>query len=59
MRRAGFLLLLAGWGVLVVAVAIFSGNVSRFVFVIAGLLVEFLGLGLVVLDLRHPAGVNE
>jgi uncharacterized protein YhhL (DUF1145 family) len=59
MRRAGFLLLLAGWGILVVAIAIFSGNVSRFVFVIAGLLVEFLGLGLVVLDLRHPAGVRE
>jgi hypothetical protein len=59
MRRAGFLLLLAGWGVVVVAIAIFSGNVSRFVFVVAGLLVEFLGLTLVVLDLRHLAGVRE
>jgi len=52
-------LLLAGWGVVVVAIAIFSGNVSRFVFVVAGLLVEFLGLTLVVLDLRHLAGVRE
>ena len=52
-------MLLAGWSVLVVAVAIFSGNVSRSIFVVAGLLVEALGLALVVLDLRHPAGVRE
>lgn len=59
MRRAGFLLLLAGWSVIVVAIAILSGNVGRSVIVIAGLLVEALGLALVVLDLRQPAGARE
>jgi hypothetical protein len=59
MRRAGFLLLLAGWSVLVIAIAVFSGNVSRYIFVIAGLLVELLGLALVALDLRQPAGERE
>jgi hypothetical protein len=59
MRLAGFLLLVAGWAVLVVAVAILHTNVSRSIFVIAGLLVEALGLVLVGRNLRQPAGARE
>ena len=47
MKLAGLLLLLAGWGIIVVAIAILPSQISRGVFVIAGLLVEILGLGLI------------
>lgn len=59
MKLAGFLLLLAGWSILVVAVAILPSQVSRSVFVVAGLLVESLGLVLVVRNLRQSAGERE
>jgi hypothetical protein len=44
MKLAGILLLLAGWGIVVSAVALFSQPGSRGVFVLAGLGVEVLGL---------------
>jgi hypothetical protein len=59
MKRAGFLLLLAGWGVVIVAIAILSSMAMRYVFVIAGLLVEVLGLVLAGRNLRHVTGERE
>jgi hypothetical protein len=44
MKLAGMLLLLAGWGIVVSAVALFSQPGSRGVFALAGLGVEALGL---------------
>jgi len=38
------LLLLAGWGIVVSAVALFPGSGTRGLFVLAGLAVELLGL---------------
>lgn len=59
MKRAGFLLLLAGWGVVVVAIAILSSTATRYVFVIAGLLVEVLGFVLAGRNLRQMTGERE
>ena len=44
MKLAGMLLLLAGWGIVVSAVALFPGSGTRGLFVLAGLAVELLGL---------------
>ncbi len=46
MKLAGTLLLLAGWGIVVTAVALFPRPVSRALFVLAGLCVQALGLTL-------------
>lgn len=59
MKRAGFLLLLAGWGVVIVAITILSSMAMRHVFVIAGLLVEVLGLVLAGRNLRQVTGERE
>jgi hypothetical protein len=56
MKLPGFLLLLAGWAVLVVAIAILPSRTIASVFVVAGLLVELLGLVLVARFHRQPAG---
>jgi hypothetical protein len=47
MKLAGLLLLLAGWIILVVAIAILPTQLTRSIFVIAGLMVEAFGLVLV------------
>ncbi len=44
---AGFLLLLAGWGIVLAAVAVLASEVPRTVFALAGVGVEMLGLILV------------
>jgi hypothetical protein len=44
MKLAGMLLLLAGWGIVVSAVALFPLPGSRDLFILAGLAVELLGL---------------
>jgi hypothetical protein len=44
MKLAGMLLLLAGWGIVVSAVALFARSGTRGLFVLAGLGVELLGL---------------
>lgn len=44
MKLAGMLLLLAGWVIVVSALALFARPESRDLFVLAGLGVEFLGL---------------
>ena len=44
MRAVGFLLLLAGWFLVLASVVLLGGPASRAVFVFAGLAVEVLGL---------------
>lgn len=48
MRLAGFLLLLAGWGIVLAALALLSPAMVRTLFVLAGLGVEVLGIALVI-----------
>jgi len=47
MRLTGFLLLLAGWAIVLTALALLGRYGPRAVFVLAGVAVEVLGLGLV------------
>ena len=46
MRLVGFLLLLAGWGIVLAAIAMLMPDVPRAAFVLAGVAVELLGLAL-------------
>ena len=48
MKLAGLLLLVAGWIIVVCAVAMFAAGTPRAVFVAAGMAVEALGLALAV-----------
>jgi hypothetical protein len=48
MKLAGFLLLLAGWVIVLTAIALLPPGPVDVAFVVAGLLVEGLGMGLVV-----------
>jgi hypothetical protein len=48
MKLMGFLLLLAGWGIVLAAVEILKAGPSQTGFVLAGIGVEILGLVLVV-----------
>ena len=48
MRLAGFLLLLAGWGIVLAAVALLGPALLRTCFLLAGVGVEVLGIVLVV-----------
>jgi len=59
MRLFGFLLLLAGWGIVVCAVALLAEDTPRIAFVLAGIGVEIAGLVLVIR--AHPLrrGVHE
>ena len=52
MRLAGFLLLLAGWGLVLAALAMLAAPGPRVVFVLAGCGVEILGLTLAALSYR-------
>jgi hypothetical protein len=47
MKLAGFLLLLAGWGIVIAACILLVPATARGLFVLAGLGVELLGLALV------------
>ena len=47
MRLAGFLLLLAGWAIVLAALALLPSAVPRVVFLAAGVAVELLGFVLV------------
>lgn len=55
-RLAGLALLVAGWLVLLFALVLLSSPALRYVFVVAGLLVELLGLGMVGLHHRAETG---
>jgi hypothetical protein len=48
MKLAGFLLLLAGWAIILTAIALLPPGSARGAFLLAGLGVEALGMGLVV-----------
>jgi hypothetical protein len=58
-RLFGFLLLLAGWGIVLTALALLAAEGPRAAFVLAGVGVEIVGLALVVR--AHPIrrGVRE
>jgi len=47
MKIAGFLLLLAGWLLVLSALALLSGGAARGAFILAGMAVEILGLVMV------------
>jgi hypothetical protein len=47
MKLPGFLLLLAGWGIVLSAVALLKPAAAQTGFVLAGIAVEALGLGMV------------
>lgn len=55
-RLAGLALLIAGWLVLLFAILLLSSAGLRYVFVVAGLIVELLGLALVGLHHRTSVG---
>ncbi len=48
MKLAGFLLLVAGWGIAVLSIFLLPAAGARAGFVVAGLAVELLGLALAV-----------
>lgn len=55
MKLAGFLLLVSGWIVAVAAVALLV-NGARVAFVLAGIAIEALGLGLAIRGHRYIGG---
>jgi hypothetical protein len=59
MKFLGFLLLLAGWGIVLTALALLAANAPRVAFVLAGVGVEILGLVLVVRAHPAPRGERE
>lgn len=56
MKLAGLVLLLSGWLIVVVALAILPTQTERAAFVVAGLAVEIIGLVLAVRAHREFAG---
>jgi hypothetical protein len=56
MKVAGFLLLLAGWGIVLSAAALLKPSAARSLFVVAGAGVEVMGLVLVVRSHIVPKG---
>lgn len=59
MKLAGFLLLPAGWLIVIFAVALFPTMASRWIFVLAGLCIEAAGLGLSIHASRSPRESEE
>jgi hypothetical protein len=57
MKLAGFLLLLAGWVIVVAAVILLTPVNARTIFVLAGVAVEIIGLTLVTRS--NPLAVSE
>jgi len=53
-RLAGFFLLLAGWGIVVAALAVLNAGTAGVCFMFAGFAVEVLGLALVLRSHRLP-----
>ena len=56
MRLAGFLLLLAGWGIVLSAVALLKSPPARSAFALSGVGVEVMGLALVIRSHIVPRG---
>jgi hypothetical protein len=59
MKALGFLLLLAGWGIVLAALVMLSKPGARTMFVLAGLGVEVTGIVLVIRAHPKPRGVEE
>jgi hypothetical protein len=59
MKILGFLLLLAGWGIVLSALVLLAEGPPRAAFVLAGLGVEIVGLVLVVRAHPVPRGERE
>jgi len=59
MKFAGFVLLIAGWLIVLSAVALLASAGSRGAFILAGMVVELLGLGVVTRAHLHWRGVRE
>lgn len=59
MKIFGFLLLLAGWGLVLAALALLTASVPRAAFVLAGLSVEIVGLALVMRAHLVSQGARE
>jgi hypothetical protein len=58
-RLLGFLLLLAGWGLVLAALALLAADAPRIAFVLAGIGVEIVGLVLVIRSHPLPGGTHE
>lgn len=56
MKLAGFLLLLAGWGIVVSTLPLLPSPRMRGAFVLAGMVVELMGLSLVARSHLAPKG---
>ncbi|MGO9590766.1 MAG: hypothetical protein ACLP3K_12080 [Candidatus Acidiferrales bacterium] len=59
MKFLGFLLLLAGWGIVLAAIVLLAASAPRVAFVLAGVCVEILGLVLVIRAHPAPRGEHE
>jgi hypothetical protein len=59
MRLVGCLLLVSGWLLLVAALLLLAGQRERFAFVMASLLVEALGLGVLAYGYRAGFRVGQ
>ena len=57
MKLAGFLLLLAGWAIVVASVVLLLAGNARAIFIVAGLGVEIVGLTLVIRS--NPLAVGD
>ena len=58
MRLFGFLFLLAGWGLVLAALALLAVDIQRIAFILAGVGVEGLGLVLVIRAHSRPPGTH-
>jgi len=59
MKVLGFLLLVAGWAIVLAAVVLLRTEIQRSVFVLAGIGVEVLGMILAVRGHRPRTGESE
>jgi hypothetical protein len=59
MKILGFLLLLAGWGIVLAALALLTKDAARGTFVVAGMAVEIIGLVIVMRAHPAPRGIED
>ena len=59
LRLCGFLLLLAGWGLVLAAIILLAPALPRAAFILAGVGVEIVGLALVIRAHRLPRGAHH
>lgn len=59
MKPAGVFLLLAGWGIVLSAVVLFSNELLRGIFVFAGVCLEVLGLAFLFRSYSNPEQESE